>query len=123
MVHSASSDTVETPVRTVLVTAPDRETADRIAHALVGERLAACANVLPGVTSVFRWEGEVERAAEVLLVVKTAEDRLDELEARIEALHPYDVPEVLALPGARCNRAYHEWVVRETRPDAGADPE
>ena len=109
---------MESPIRTVLVTAPDRDVAERLASALVEERLAACANLLPGVTSVFRWEGEVQRAEEVLLILKTTEDRLDALTARVEDLHPYDVPEVLALPVRRGNDAYQAWVVGETRPHA-----
>lgn len=110
-------------VRVVLVTAPDLATADALATALVEARLAACANILPSVTSVYRWEGAVERAEEVLLVLKTGSDRVAELvEATVER-HPYDVPEVLALPVAEGHGPYATWVRTETernRDEGGA---
>jgi periplasmic divalent cation tolerance protein len=76
---------------------PDADTAARIARALVDERLAACVQALPGVTSTYRWQGGVQVDAEVLLLVKTVRARLDAVMARIAALHPYEVPELLAL--------------------------
>ena len=97
-------------VELALVTAPDAQTAQRIARTLVEERLAACVNLLPGVRSVYRWEGSVEEAGEVLLVVKTRADRAADLEARVLALHPYDVPEVLRLPAAGGSPAYLRWL-------------
>jgi periplasmic divalent cation tolerance protein len=87
-------------VRVVLLTAPDATTAERIATALVEERLAACVNVVPGMRSTYRWEGAVQRDDELLLVAKTRADRLAALTARVCALHPYELPEVLALPAA-----------------------
>jgi periplasmic divalent cation tolerance protein len=104
-----------TDVRVVLMTAPDRATAETLGEALVRERLAACANVLPGVTSVFWWEGEVQRAEEALVVLKTPSERVDALVARARELHPYDVPELLALPVDAGLPAYLEWVGREAR--------
>ena len=92
----------------VSVGAPDE--ADRIAAALVAERLAACVQVVPGVTSVYRWEGRVERAAELLLLAKTTEDRFDRLVERVTELHPYDTPEILAVPVARVSDAYAAWL-------------
>ena len=84
--------------RVVLCTFPDLEQARQIGAALVERQVAACVNLLPGVESIYRWEGKVERAGEVLAILKTT--RYDELEAAIRELHPYEVPEVLALPVA-----------------------
>ena len=99
----------------VLLTAPDPETAQRIAQALVEERLAACVNVLPGVRSIYRWQGAVEQASEVLLIAKTQADRSDALAARVRALHPYELPEVVVLPVSGGSEAYLGWVVAESR--------
>jgi len=106
---------VEAPeVVVVLVTAPDATSGGELARALVAERLAACANLVPGVRSIYRWEGEVQDDAEVLLVIKTAAGRLGAVVERVTALHPYDVPEVLALPAGGGSAAYLEWVVAES---------
>ena len=102
-------------VTLMLVTAPDEETGRRIARALVEERLAACVNVLPGVRSVYRWKGAVEEASEVLLIAKTRADRSAALASRVRALHPYELPEVVALPVTDGSRAYLRWVVAESR--------
>lgn len=100
-----------------LCACPDDATAGRIAEVLVGERLAACVQVLPGVTSVYRWQGKVERARETLLLVKTARDRFDAMAARITELHPYEVPEVVAADIVAGLPAYLDWVARETAPE------
>lgn len=105
-------------VRVVLMTAPDADTAARISRALVDERLIACANLLPGVTSIYRWEGMVEEAGEVLVVMKTRAALLPRLFERAAELHPYEVPELLALPVLDGLPAYCRWVVQET--DGGA---
>lgn len=102
-------------VRVVLVTAPGAD-AETLARALVGERLAACVNVVAGIRSIYRWEGEVQADDEALLVIKTTEARLDALVARVNALHAYDLPEVLALPAAGGSPAYLDWVAEESRP-------
>jgi periplasmic divalent cation tolerance protein len=99
----------------VLVSAPDVETARRIGRALVEERLAACVNLVPGVSSIYRWRGAVEEAAEVLLVAKTRAARADALAARVRALHPYELPEVVVLPVRGGSRAYLQWVAAESR--------
>ena len=96
------------------MTAPDADTARRIARTLVDERLIACANLLPGVTSIYRWQGATEEAAEVLVVMKTRPGLLDRLFARAAALHPYEVPELLALPVAGGLEAYCRWEAEET---------
>ena len=101
-------------VRVVLVTAPDLDTASALARTLVEERLAACANLVPGVRSIYRWQGEVQDDAEVLLVVKTRAGRCDALAARVRDLHPYDVPEVVVLPVGGGSRGYLEWVIAES---------
>lgn len=101
-----------------LCTCPDADTARRIADALVGERLAACVNVLPGIASTYRWQGAVERADEVLLVAKTMHDRLEALTARVVSLHPYELPEVVAVELAGGLPAYLAWIADETRPGA-----
>ena len=95
----------------VLVTAPSAEEAARIARQVVEEKLAACGNVLPGLRSIYRWQGKVEEADEALLVLKTARSRFKELADRIVALHPYDVPEVIALPIEAGHDAYLDWIV------------
>lgn len=100
-------------VQAVLMTAPDLETGERIGTRLVEERLAACANIVPGAVSVFRWDGEVRREGEVLVILKTTEERLDALRERAVELHPYDVPEVLAIPIAGGHAPYLDWVRME----------
>lgn len=99
----------------VLVTAPTADRAAEIARAVVEERLAACGNVLPGLRSIYRWEGKIEDEAEALLVLKTTRDRFEALRARILALHPYQVPEVIALPVEAGSAPYLAWVLAETR--------
>ena len=96
--------------RLVLSTAPDRASAERIARSLVESRLAACVNLVPGIRSVYRWEGEVEEADEVLLVAKTTAARLEELERALVGLHPYDVPECVALDPSRVEASYLAWL-------------
>jgi periplasmic divalent cation tolerance protein len=106
---------VSAQVVVVLITAPEEETARRIARALVEERLAACVNLLPGVRSIYRWQGDVEEAAEVLLIAKTHAERVAALAARVQALHPYELPEVVTLPVTDGSEAYLRWVVAESR--------
>ena len=105
------------PVRLVLSTCPDAETADRMARALVDERLAACVSALPGVVSTYRWEGKVEQATEVQLLIKTSPDRLEALTSRLVELHPYELPEVLVVETAGGLAAYADWVADQTRAD------
>ena len=100
-------------VRVVLMTAPDMEVARELGRRLVEERLAACANIVPGLTSIFNWQGEVKDESEVLMVLKTTGSVVDALVERAASLHPYDVPEVLALPVVDGYRPYLEWVRSE----------
>ena len=97
-------------VRVVLVTVPDAETAETLVSTLVEEGLAACGNIVPGVVSIYRWQGQVERAGEVLLVLKTTAAAVPRLLDRVPALHPYEVPEVLVLPVAAGHAPYLSWV-------------
>jgi periplasmic divalent cation tolerance protein len=99
-----------------LVTAPDRKTAAAIADALVGERLAACVTFAPGAVSTYRWKGRIERAREVLLVIKSRASLAKRLERRIRDLHPYEVPEILRLPVASGEVRYLRWIGESTRP-------
>ena len=106
----------------VLSTAGSREEAERIATALVEERLAACVNLVAPLTSIYRWRGAVERAEEVLLVIKTRRRSVPALVRRIGALHSYDVPEVIALPIVAGARPYLAWLAGATRPAVARSP-
>ena len=96
----------------VLVTAPTAEKAAEIARTLVEEKLAACGSVIPAVRSIYRWEGTVHDDAEALLVLKAPRKRLQELSDRVVAMHPYAVPEVIALPIEGGNWRYIDWIVQ-----------
>jgi periplasmic divalent cation tolerance protein len=93
----------------VLVTAPEMKTARRLARAALEGRLAACANLVPGVESHYWWQGRISKATEVLIVLKTTAGNLAALERLIVAEHPYDTPEFVALPVARVNQRYLSW--------------
>ncbi|NIP97789.1 MAG: divalent-cation tolerance protein CutA [Akkermansiaceae bacterium] len=105
---------VQSEVLMVFCTFPDLPKARQIGTALVEKQLAACVNLVPGVESIFRWAGEVSTEAEVLAIFKTSAGRWVELERELVALHPYDVPEVVAFPVGRGSEAYLEWVRSET---------
>lgn len=94
----------------VLITAPNEEVGRALARALVEEHLAACVNLVPGLTSVYRWQGEVVEDEEVLLIVKTTTFAFPRLKERVLALHPYAVPEILALPVAEGHGPYLDWL-------------
>ena len=98
----------------ILSTVPDADKAAEIAKALVEEHLVACVNIIPGLRSIFRWEGKLSDDAEVLCIIKTARDRFDQVAARIKSLHPYSVPEVIALPIVRGFDPYLEWIRKST---------
>jgi uncharacterized protein involved in tolerance to divalent cations len=99
----------------VLVTVPSREEGERLAEHLVGERLAACVNIVGPIRSIYRWEGAISRDDEHLLVIKTVQPRFRALEARVRDLHSYQTPEVIALPIRAGAQAYLAWLRRETK--------
>ena len=105
----------------VLVTVPSQEAGGRIARALVEERLAACVNLVPGLVSTFWWEGGVQTEAEALLIVKSQRSLFEALAARIRSLHPYTVPEIIAIPLVAGNAPYLDWV-RDAVSPAGETP-
>ena len=97
------------------MTVPDADVAGRIASTLVDERLVACVNILPGLRSLYRWEGKLCDEGEVLCLMKTRLDLFPALRDRIAALHPYQVPEIIALPLAAGSAPYLDWVCQSTR--------
>ena len=105
-----------TRVVVVLVTCPSRAVARRMAVRLIERRLAACVNLVPAVESVFRWQGKTERCREALLVVKTTAARFVSLKRAILALHPYQVPEIIALPVTAGHAPYLDWVSSSASP-------
>ncbi len=98
----------------VISTLPDRDAAEKMAYFLIEQQLAACVNILPGVTSVYRWQGKVESANETILLIKTTMARYPALEAAIKAQHPYELPEIIAVPINAGLPAYLAWVATET---------
>lgn len=102
-------------VMLVITTLPERATAERIADALVSARVAACVNILSECTSIYRWQGKTERASEIPLLIKTHKDCYARLEETLRDLHPYDVPEIIALPVTAGLPSYLEWVAQETK--------
>ena len=96
---------------------PDVPAARALAQRLVADRLAACVNILPVVESIYRWQDSVEQASEVTLLIKTVQERYDELEAAIRAAHPYQVPEIIAVPIVAGLPAYLDWLTVETKKD------
>lgn len=94
----------------ILCTVPDRGSGEKIAQALVEERLAACVNLVPGVVSTYRWEGAVKQEDELLLLIKTNGARFEAVQERVMALHPYDVPEIIAIPITMGSADYLKWL-------------
>ena len=104
----------------VVTTVGDKDTAQQIARALVEQRLAGCVQVIGPITSTYWWNEQVESAEEFLCLIKTRADVFDRLAAAIRAVHPYDVPEILALPVTAGGVSYLDWLNREIRPSGGA---
>ncbi len=98
----------------VFITAPGEEEAAGIAKALVEEKLAACVNIIRGIRSIYRWEGKVEDEPEALMVVKSREGLFEKLSGRVRELHPYSVPEVIAVPITRGLKEYVDWIGEAT---------
>jgi len=99
----------------VFTTLPSADKAAEVAKVLVEERLAACANLLPAVRSIYRWQGKVQDENEVLVLLKTRAEHLERLKLRILELHPYEVPEVLAVPVEAGYQPYLDWLAGETK--------
>jgi len=94
----------------VLMTAPNTEEATRIADRLVERKLAACVQILPPMTSIYVWKGEVQRESEILLVAKSTRAKFDELESAVRAIHSYETPEIIALPIVAGSQSYLSWL-------------
>jgi periplasmic divalent cation tolerance protein len=100
----------------VITNLPDRTTAERMAETLVTEGVAACVNIMAECTSVYRWQGKIEHAGEVPLLIKTTRAAYPQLESALRKLHPYEVPEIIALPVSAGLPDYLNWVAQETLP-------
>ncbi len=98
----------------VLTTLPNADAAAELAKTVVAEKLAACANLFPALRSVYRWQAKVQDENEVLVLFKTRQEHFERLKSRILELHPYEVPEVLAIPIEQGYQGYLEWLARET---------
>ena len=96
-------------------TFPDADTASRIAQALVEEKLAACANVLPAIHSIYRWKGQIETAGEIMVLFKTTQERQAVFEKKLRSLHPYEVPELICFKVDRGSLDYLRWVIDNCR--------
>ena len=104
----------------VLSNAPNKEVAEQLARLLVERRLAACVNILPAVHSIYRWDGQLEEASEVAMQIKTITAHYAELETAIKAMHPYAVPEIIAIPIVDGLPAYLDWIKQETSKERNA---
>jgi len=98
----------------VLVTCPDMKSAEKVADTLLKKRLAACINIVPGLTSKYWWKGKIEKSSEVLLIIKTREELLPALTKAVKKVHPYSIPEVISLPVYGGLKGYIRWAEKET---------
>lgn len=94
----------------IFCTCPDQDSAERIAHHLVANRLVACVNLLPGVRSIYRWQDQIEQAQEHLLLIKTQKTSFERVQQAIEQMHPYEVPEIIAVPIEQGAERYLKWI-------------
>ena len=101
-------------INVVISTIDSLEAAHEIASRLVSDHLAACVNILPTVSSVYKWKGKIHQDQECMLILKTSTDRVDELVERMISFHPYEVPEILAIPVEKGYRGYMDWVAETT---------
>ena len=100
----------------VIVTASNEDEAAKIGKFLVDERLAACANIIPKIRSIYRWEGRVQDDPEALMLIKSTDDKFEEIEARVKELHSYSVPEIIAIPIGAGSSDYLSWIETSTEP-------
>lgn len=114
--RSLRSEAGSEEVRVALITAPDQQSAERLVRALLEERIIACGNIVPGLTSLYWWEGVVECSTEVQIIVKTTAAMVPSLLDRVPDLHPYEVPEVLVLPVDEGHGPYLSWVRESVGP-------
>ncbi len=103
--------TMEKHPQLILCTCPDRGCAENLANTVIEQRLAACVNILPGVSSVYRWQGKLESSDEILLLIKTHNHAYPDLEQLIRQLHPYELPEIIAVPIENGLPAYLNWIL------------
>lgn len=99
-----------TPYQLILCTCPDNQVAEQLATSLVEQRLAACINIVPGLTSIYRWQGKLEKGTEVLLMIKTSRQQYAAVEAAIQQQHPYELPEIIAVPLVEGSSEYLRWI-------------
>jgi len=99
----------------IFITVPNAEVGEKISRALVEEQLAACVNRIPGLTSIYRWQGKIETDAEELLVIKTRQQLVATIVEYVRTLHPYEVPEIISLPVIAGASSYLDWVKQETK--------
>jgi periplasmic divalent cation tolerance protein len=100
----------------IFVTASSSAEARRIGHALVEEKLVACANIVPGIRSIYHWQGKICDEPEILMVLKTRSGRVQKIIKRVRSLHSYTVPEIIVLPIAAGSKEYLRWIYETTRP-------
>lgn len=100
----------------IYVTASSREEAEKLAEAVVADRLAACANILPGMKSVYHWQGRIERAEEAVVIFKTRKSLFSAVGEKVRELHSYETPCIVSLPVGEGNAGYLEWIMAETKP-------
>lgn len=99
----------------IYCTVPNEFNANLIASSLVEENLAACINILPSVTSVYKWEGIIQNNTEMLMMIKTREEKFEAVEAKIKQLHEYSLPEIIAIPIIKGSEEYQNWILEETK--------
>lgn len=105
----------------VSITTNTLEEAEKIAQALVEERLAACVNIAPAIISIYRWQGEIHIDSEVLLIAKSRSELFDSLAARVKDLHSYEVPEIIALPIVAGSKSYLKWIEESVQEEIGEE--
>jgi periplasmic divalent cation tolerance protein len=116
MGHASWSKPFMSEFLSLYITTPSRDVAETIARTLVEERLAACVNIMAGIRSIYRWEGKVEAASEVVLIAKSRAAHFKQLEKRVRELHPYDCPCIVAWPIEAGYQPYLDWLAQETGP-------
>ncbi len=102
--------TMQSTYQIILCTCPDKESAENIARQLINDKIAACINILPGITSIYTWQGNIETDQEHLLLIKTRKDRFQTVEKSIQTCHPYEIPEIIAIPVENGLAEYLQWI-------------